>query len=245
VDARAASLEHWSERLRWPMVVAALAALPVIVLDESRLGAPWDAIAHGANWLSWLAFSVELVVLLALAPQRRRWLVHHPLELGIVLLTPPFLPASLQAARTFRLLLVLRALAAASIVRTLLSASGLRYVALLAVVIVLGGGTAFAAVEHAQSLSSWDGVWWAIVTVTTVGYGDITPKTDAGRVIGIVVMLGGIGFIAVLTAAIAQRFVAVGGPDDAQRRGRDAASGRVEHDLAALHERVRRLERHR
>jgi hypothetical protein len=90
VDARAASLEHWSERLRWPMVVAALAALPVIVLDESR---------------------------------------------GIVLPTPPFLPASLQAARTFRLLLVLRALAAASIVRTLLSASGLRYVALLAVVV--------------------------------------------------------------------------------------------------------------
>jgi voltage-gated potassium channel len=200
------------------MVVVALASLPVIVLDESRLGAPWDAVVHCANWLVWLAFSAELLLLLALAPQRRRWLVHHPLELGIVLLTPPFLPASLQAARAFRVLLVLRALAAASIIRTLLSASGLRYVALLAVVVVLGGGTAFAAVEHAQRLSSWDGVWWAIVTVTTVGYGDITPKTDAGRVIAIVVMLSGIGFVAVLTAAIAQRFVAVAGADDAQGR---------------------------
>ena len=53
-------------------------------------------------------------------------------------------------------------------------------------------------------------MWWAIVTVTTVGYGDIVPKTDAGRVIDIIVMLGGIGFLAVLTAAIAQRFIAVG-----------------------------------
>jgi voltage-gated potassium channel len=243
MHARAASLERWSERLRWPMAVIALAALPVIVLDESRLREPWDTVTHMANWLIWLAFGVELLLLLALAPERRRWLVHHPLELGIVLLTPPFLPASLQAARAFRLLLVLRALAAASIVRTLLSASGLRYVALLAVVIVLGGGTAFAAVEHAQDLSSWDGVWWAIVTVTTVGYGDITPKTDAGRVIGIVVMLGGIGFIAILTAAIAQRFVAVGTADDARRRARDDGSGRVERDLEALHERIRRLER--
>jgi hypothetical protein len=51
-------------------------------------------------------------------------------------------------------------------------------------------------------------VWWAIVTMTTVGYGDIRPETNAGRVIGIVVMLFGIGFLAVLTAAIAQRFIA-------------------------------------
>jgi voltage-gated potassium channel len=244
MDSRASQLERWSERLRRPMAALALASLPVIVLDASHLGMPWDAVARAGNWLIWLAFTAELIVLLSLAPARGRWLAHHPLELGIVLLTPPFLPASLQAARIFRLLLVLRFLATESFVRALLSVSGLRYVALLAVVIVLGGGTAFAAVEHAQHLSSWDGVWWAIVTVTTVGYGDITPKTDAGRMIAIAVMLGGIGFVAIVTAAIAQRFVAVagGGHRPGSENGRPH---RVEHELTALHERLARLERER
>lgn len=71
---------------------------------------------------------------------------------------------------------------------------------------VLGGGAAYASVEKAQNLSAWDGVWWAIVTVTTVGYGDTYPQTDAGRIIAIVVMLVGIGFVAILTAAGAERF---------------------------------------
>jgi voltage-gated potassium channel len=244
--AGTAALDRWGARLRWPMVAVALASLPVIVLDESTLGAPWDAVASAANWLIWLAFAAETAVMLALAPDKRRWLGRHPLELAIVLATPPFLPPSLQAARAFRLLLVLRALAAASVVRTVLSVAGLRYVALLALVTVLGGGTAFAAVEHAQGLSPWDGVWWAIVTVTTVGYGDIVPKTDAGRVIGIVVMLGGIGFLAVLTAAIAQRFIAVGaagseeGPPD-----EDDRLARLERKLDRIGERLDRIERGR
>jgi voltage-gated potassium channel len=238
-------LDRWTARLRWPMVVAALASLPVILLDESDLREPWNAVFAAANWLIWLAFAVELGVLVAAAPEKRRWLRHHPLELAIVLLTPPFAPASLQAARFFRLLLVLRALAAASVVRTMLSLAGLRYATLLALITVLGGGTAFAAVERGQHLSAWDGVWWAIVTVTTVGYGDITPKTNAGRVIGIVVMLFGIGFIATLTAAIAQRFIAVGTLDaaaPAEPLG-DESLRRLDHKLDVLDERLERLER--
>jgi voltage-gated potassium channel len=235
-------LARWPARAKWPMVAVTLVSLPVIMVDESHLGAPWDGVARAANWLVWLAFAVELAIMLAVAPEKRRWLRHHPLELGIVVLTPPFLPPSLQAARVFRLLLAVRALAAAAVVRTLLSVAGLRYVSLLALVTVLGGGTAFAAVEQRQQqLSSWDGVWWAIVTVTTVGYGDITPKTTAGRVIAIFVMLGGIGFIAVLTAAIAQRFIAVGAtgseedlPPDEHERQLERRLDRLEHRLAAL-----------
>jgi voltage-gated potassium channel len=51
-------------------------------------------------------------------------------------------------------------------------------------------------------VSAWDGVWWAVTTVSTVGYGDITPTTDGGRAIAITVMLVGIGFVAILTAAV-------------------------------------------
>jgi voltage-gated potassium channel len=125
----------------------------------------------------------------------------------IVVLTPPFLPSSLQAIRALRLLRVLRLLRLAQLGRQLFSPQGLRYVALLALLTALGGGAAFAAVEK-QGYSTWDGVWWAVSTMTTVGYGDLYPHTTMGRFLGIVVMLVGIGFIAILTGAVAERFLA-------------------------------------
>jgi voltage-gated potassium channel len=93
-------------------------------------------------------------------------------------------------------------------------------------------GAGYAAVEKGQHLSTWDGVWWAIVTVTTVGYGDSDPHTDGGRVIAIVVMLVGIGFIAILTAAAAERFV----------RGQRSEQRELEGVERRLDEVLRRLE---
>jgi voltage-gated potassium channel len=55
--------------------------------------------------------------------------------------------------------------------------------------------------------SLWDSTWWAVVTVTTVGYGDVYPTTVQGRLVGIVLMFVGIGFLSLLTASIASRFV--------------------------------------
>jgi voltage-gated potassium channel len=80
--------------------------------------------------------------------------------------------------------------------------------------------------------SFWDGVWRAAVTVTTVGYGDIYPTSVGGRIIAIVVMLVGVGFLAVLTATIASYFVKTD-------RGEEhatitAALARIEDDIAAL-----------
>nr|MBA2357705.1 two pore domain potassium channel family protein [Actinomycetota bacterium] len=58
-----------------------------------------------------------------------------------------------------------------------------------------------------ENISTWDGVWWAVTTMTTVGYGDLFPKTTEGRVVAMAVMIVGIGFIAILTAALAERFL--------------------------------------
>jgi hypothetical protein len=60
------------------------------------------------NWSIWLGFVVELGIMLGVVPSRGRWLRDHPLNVAMVLFTPPFLPASLQAARLFRLLRLVR-----------------------------------------------------------------------------------------------------------------------------------------
>jgi voltage-gated potassium channel len=121
------------------------------------------------------------------------------------LLTPPFLPASLQALRLFRLLRLLRLAVVVKRYRRVFTAEGVRGAAVVAAVAALGGGALFSTFEKGYSV--WDGVWWAVATMTTVGYGDLSPHTTGGRLVGIALMLIGIGFVALLTGAIAQRFL--------------------------------------
>lgn len=217
------------------MLVAALLTIPAIAIEQSDAAPPWDAVATALNWVTWLAFVVEIVVMLSVTPDRGRWLRTHPLDVAIVLLTPPFLPASLQAARAFRLLRLLRLVRAATLARRFLSTEGIKDAAVLAMITVLGGGAAFSAVEkgpNGETLSVWDGVWWAVTTVTTVGYGDFSPKTSTGRIIALAVMVVGIGFVAVLTGAAAERLTR------ARREEADELAGIREQ----LDEIVRRLD---
>lgn len=67
-------------RFEIPMLVAALLVIPVIAIEVSSLGQPWDTIAGVANWGIWLAFLLELVVMLGVVPSRGRWLREHPLD---------------------------------------------------------------------------------------------------------------------------------------------------------------------
>jgi voltage-gated potassium channel len=219
-------------RLERPLLIAALLTIPAIAIEQSVAAQPWETIATVLNWAIWLAFVGEAVLMLRVVDDRWGWVREHPLEVVIVVLTPPFLPASMQAARVFRLLRLLRILRLGILVRRFLSTEGVKDAAVLAVMTVLGGGAAYAAVEKSQNLSTWDGVWWAVVTVTTVGYGDTSPETDAGRMIAIVVMFVGIGFIAILTAAAAERFLR--SAESAERRELQSIEQRLEEVVARL-----------
>jgi voltage-gated potassium channel len=75
-------------------------------------------------------------------------------------------------------------------------------------VVVVGAGVAIRILDHHEYSSIWLGMWWALQTVTTVGYGDVTPTNPTGRFVGAFVMLEGIAFLAIVTAAITSTFVA-------------------------------------
>jgi len=81
----------------------------------------------------------------------------------------------------------------------------LHRVLLIIVLVVLFGSGAFFYFE--EKVGFGDALWWSVVTMTTVGYGDLSPKTTGGRIAGFSVMLMGIGFLGLLTATIASAFI--------------------------------------
>ncbi|HEX5852100.1 MAG TPA: potassium channel family protein [Solirubrobacteraceae bacterium] len=223
--------EHMAKRFEMPILVAALLVIPVIVVEESNPSPAVRTLANTLNWLIWAAFLAEFVAMLWVASDRRHWLQKHPLEVAIVVFTGPFLPASLQAARAFRVLRVLRLLRLIPSARRVFSLDGLRFAAVLTGLVILGGGAAFHALENNHNgirISLWDGVWWASSTATTVGANDIYPHTNGGRILAIAIMLFGVGFVALLTGAVAQRFLA-------PNLGRLAeGEAQIEQDIASV-----------
>jgi voltage-gated potassium channel len=204
MDERAERVERFFNA---PVIVAALLSLPVIVIEETAVSDAVKTVAVVLNWAIWIVFAAELVAMLSVVRDRRRWLIENPLDVLIVVLTPPVLPAGLQSLRVLRLLRLVRLLKLAQVSRRLFSQQGLRYAALLALLTLIGGGAAFVAAENNQKLSLWDGVWWAFGTMTPAG-SNIEPESTLGRIIGMVVTGAGIVFIAYLTGAFAERFLA-------------------------------------
>jgi voltage-gated potassium channel len=77
----------------------------------------------------------------------------------------------------------------------------------VAVIITIGGGILIRVLDHSEFRTIGKGLWFALQTVTTVGYGDVTPANTVGRFIAGVIMLTGIGFLAVVTASVTAALV--------------------------------------
>ena len=111
-------------------------------------------------------------------------------------------------------------------------------------VIVVGGGVLIRVLDPHEYSSVGLGMWWALQTVTTVGYGDVTPKDVAGRLVAALVMLEGIAFLAIITAAITSTFVARAQSERAAAEDADEETheARIEARFDDLDERLDRLE---
>jgi voltage-gated potassium channel len=218
--------ERLERRLERPMLVAAALVIPALILEGANVGPAWKAIASVLNWMIWLAFLGELVATLAVVRDRRRYLLHNPLNVAIVVLTPPFLPALFQSLRVLRLLRVARLLRLAPIFRLAFSLRGFRYASMFTLLVAITGAAAFENAEPGKDY--FDGVYWAVSTMTTVGYGDELPTTVEAKIVAMLLMLVGIGYFAVITGAIAERFIERG--DDEQT---EAVAAEAPDDLGA------------
>lgn len=109
-------------------------------------------------------------------------------------------------------------------------------------IVVVGLGILMALLDRKDFPSVWLAIWWAVGTVSTVGYGDVVPVQLAGRIVASVAMIAGIGFISILTATVASSLVAT--RDSQTPQGDDellASISRVEQRLAELEQSIRAL----
>ncbi|HET6870165.1 MAG TPA: potassium channel family protein [Solirubrobacteraceae bacterium] len=106
------------------------------------------------------------------------------------------------------------------------------------VVVTLGGGILERVFDHREYPTLGKGLWFALQTVTTVGYGDVTPEQGIGRVIATVVMLAGIGFLAVITASVTATLV-----ESSRRRFAGQEEADMERWVGQVNERLAGIER--
>ena len=228
------------------LCVYALAALVVQVFVP--LESETAQLLVYADWIVCAIFFIDFVVCLWRA--EHRWRYFYTWGWLDLLSSIPVLDAARwgRVARLTRLIRVLRGIRATRyllhIVRTQRRQSAIVGATLWVLVLVIAGSLAILHVEtvdDANIRTAPDALWWAVTTVTTVGYGDRYPVTGAGRVIAGVLMTGGVGVFGLLSGLLAAWFVAE--PSDGAAPSRDeggAALDALRDEVRALREQLER-----
>jgi len=247
-DRDAAFLKRFDARMRLPIIVSAI--LPLIVVPESG---GWPGVVIGI--VTWLVFLADYIV-------RARRLEHYGrtgrgrFDLIVVIATAPWFLLPGAQAGAFVVLLRLARLARLAVAsrgaRRLFDRLG-RVAAVAVGVLVLGSLVAYHA-EHPtnpQFATVGDALWWGIVTLTTVGYGDIVPQTLAGRWAAVTIMITGIAVLGVLAGSLASFFrldegttdagSPTGEPASTAPTSSDAALQALTAEVAALRRQVQAL----
>lgn len=202
-EADAAFLTRFDTVMRVPIIISAL--LPLVIAPESN---GWAGIIVGVA--TWLVFLTDYIV-------HARHTVHYRrtrlglFDLGVVILTAPwFLLPGLQAGRfivVVRLARLARVVMANRRSRRLFGTLG--RVAVIALLVVVVGALVAYHAEHPvnhEFATYGDSLWWAIVTLTTVGYGDIVPITPTGRWVAVMIMITGVAVLGLLSGSLASFF---------------------------------------
>ena len=161
------------------------------------------------QWICWGAFVLDLMYGILNAQSKKEYLLKHPLEIASSLL--PFLrPLRLMRVISFGGLAIQKVAIGRQFAITLKVAITTLFVAYISAVQIT---ISERMVEGSNIKNFGDGLWWAMTTVTTVGYGDKFPVTTEGRILAVALMIMGISLVGVITASVAAWFVKISNSD--------------------------------
>lgn len=210
-DRRQEFLDRFERASELPLLILAVLMVPLLAIPLLlHLDGATEAAFVAADWFVWAVFAVEYMVRLSLSTKRWRFIRREWPDLLIIVL--PFLrPLRIvRSARALRLLRLGRLVAFLGVAghetRRLLVRHQLHYALLITVGVLVACAAVVFAVEDGSggSIDSFgDSMWWAVTTITTVGYGDTFPVTPAGRGVAAFLMVSGIALFGVLTANLA------------------------------------------
>jgi len=201
--------QRWGRSLEWPLLVLAF----WILIDwysqiSGNMGTSYLPLS---NWTIWGVFAVELTLMLWLVDNPVRHLKQNWLSLLIVIIGIPltldavsFNAVSLRALRLLLFFGILFRLSAD--LRSVLGRHNLGVTLLVALGFLVLAAFLISGLDPAFK-NPVDGFWWAWVTMTTVGYGDLVPTTIEGRLVGMVLILVGIAIFSMLTASFSVFFI--------------------------------------
>jgi voltage-gated potassium channel len=209
-------LDRFERATAWPMLLLSLAFITLLIVPSvSRLSQEAQVVIEDADWIIWAAFAVEYAIRLILSPSKLRFLRSNLLDLAVVAL-PLLRPLRIaSSARALRLIRAARVMSVAArshrIAHRIVNPRNVTAVLMLFILAVTGGALlAFEFERGAQGsniTTFGDALWWAVVTVTTVGYGDRYPVTPEGRGIATILMLVGLSVTGLLVATITTAFI--------------------------------------
>jgi voltage-gated potassium channel len=194
---------RWEKHSAIPLALLALAYLGLWAVQVLADLTPLEfGLVEIGILVIWGFFIVDFGVRLFFHHDRKRFLRNNAIEL-LALVVPIF--------RAFRMLRVITAVGILTRVVQSLQARVNLYIAIVLPMIVFAGSLGVFEAEryapHATITSFGNAVWWTIVTVFTVGYGDLAPVTVEGRAIAVVMMLSGVALISVVTVNLATYFL--------------------------------------
>lgn len=227
-ERRREALDRFEAATELPLLLLALAMIPLLVIPlVVELSETVETVFYAVDWFIWAAFLFEYVVRLTLTDRRGRFMLRNWPDLLIIVL--PFLRPLrvVRSARALRLLRLARLAAIVGVIneegRRLLRRHKLHYALVLGLVIVVLSAGLVAVLEEGEGGSITDfgtALWWAITTITTVGYGDTYPVTDAGRGVAAFLMIAGITIFGLLTANLAAFFLEHGTEEEREETAR-------------------------